>query len=44
MTFDGHRPAMDEWAERKGREGIRSYWAEKNTVSLDGLPGLESTA
>jgi hypothetical protein len=40
MNFDEHRSTMDEWAERKGADGIRSYWAEKNAVSLDGLPGL----
>ncbi len=40
MPFDEHRPTMDEWAERKGPEGILQYWAEKNSRSLDGLPGV----
>ena len=40
MTFTGHRPTMDEWAERIGSDGIRAYWAEKNAASLDGLPGV----
>ena len=40
MTFEGHRPALDHWAERKGEAGIGDYWAEKNAVSVDGLPGL----
>lgn len=40
MPLDQHRPTMDEWAERKGPEGIVQYWADKNTASLDGLPGL----
>ena len=40
MAFSGHRPNMDEWAERRGRDGIRDYWADKNAASLDGLPGV----
>lgn len=40
MTFAGHRPTMDQWAERKGSGGIRTYWADKNAASLDGLPGM----
>ena len=41
MDFRSHRPTMDEWSERKGPEGIHSYWAEKNASSVDGLPGLD---
>lgn len=40
MSFAGHRPTMDEWAERKGAAGIAGYWADKNAASLDGLPGI----
>jgi hypothetical protein len=40
MPFEQHRLAMDEWAERKGEEGIAAYWSDKNSASLDGLPGL----
>jgi hypothetical protein len=40
MTLDGHRPAIDEWANRKGLEGIQAYWQEKNSVSIDHLDGL----
>lgn len=40
MSFDAHRTKLDEWAERKGEQGVVDYWAEKNTASLDGLPGL----
>jgi hypothetical protein len=40
MDFVDHRPQADAWHARKGDEGIRAYWAEKNTESLDGLPGL----
>ena len=42
MDFERHRPTMDEWVERKGADGIRAYWKEKNGTSLDGLPGIPS--
>lgn len=32
----GQRSTLDNWAKGRGREGIKQYWAEKNTVSLDG--------
>jgi hypothetical protein len=40
MPFQEHRPTMDEWAERKGPDGIQAYWSDKNSKSVDGLPGL----
>jgi hypothetical protein len=40
MAFEGHRPTMDEWSNRKGPQGIRSYWVEKNARSIDQLDGL----
>jgi Pyridoxamine 5'-phosphate oxidase len=40
MSFERHRSQMDDWVERKGADGIHSYWSEKNTASLDGLPGI----
>jgi len=41
MNFEEHRPTMDQWSQRKGPEGIRDYWAEKNRRSIDGLDGFE---
>jgi hypothetical protein len=41
MTFDQHRPTMDQWSRRKGPDGIRDYWAEKNRFSIDELAGLD---
>lgn len=32
------RPMLTEWCEKKGEQGIRSYWLEKNQTSIDGLP------
>ena len=40
MSFEGHRPTMDQWSDRKGPEGIREYWAEENVSSIDRLEGL----
>lgn len=38
MDFVEERSMLDTWADKKGIEGIREYWQEKNTVSLDGHP------
>jgi len=34
--FAGERSLLNRWAEKKGDAGIRDYWREKNSVSLDG--------
>ena len=44
MTLEGHRPTMDQWSIRKGRDGIRRYWAENNVASIDGISGIDTTA
>ncbi len=41
MGFESHRPTMDQWSQRKGPDGIREYWAQKNRVSIDDLDGIE---
>jgi predicted pyridoxine 5'-phosphate oxidase superfamily flavin-nucleotide-binding protein len=38
MDMVGQRPTLAVWAERKGEEGVRDYWRDKNQVSFDGLP------
>lgn len=40
MAFVSHRDELPKWAERKGDEKIAAYHAEKNALSLDGLPGF----
>jgi hypothetical protein len=40
MDLVAERDQVDRWAAAKGPEGIAAYLAEKNAVSLDGLPGL----
>ncbi|HIA09055.1 MAG TPA: pyridoxamine 5'-phosphate oxidase family protein [Chromatiaceae bacterium] len=36
--YAGEREQLNEWANKKGGEGIKAYWKEKNQVSLDGKP------
>ena len=38
--FVEDRDTLVRWAERKGDEGLTAYRTEKNTRSLDGLPGF----
>ncbi len=45
MAFEGHRPQYRAWADTKLRKGgeqaLDEYKAEKNAVSIDGLPALD---
>ena len=38
MEYTGERDALIKYAENKGPAGMEAYWAEKNQVSIDGLP------
>ena len=40
MDYREERPTLQQWAARKGDDGLQEYWAEKNATSVDGLPGL----
>ena len=31
----GERPILEDWARKKGREGVEQYWKDNNTKSLD---------
>lgn len=43
LDFRAERPTLKSWAEGKGEEGLRSYWAERNATTLDGEPtGIEA--
>lgn len=37
-SYAGERDALKKWIHKKGEAGIRDYWFEKNTTSLDGKP------
>ena len=36
--YAGEREQLNEWAIKKGKDGIKAYWEEKNQESLDGKP------
>jgi hypothetical protein len=40
MSYEGDRTTLRDWAVRRGPEGVAAYQAEKNAVSIDGLPGM----
>ncbi len=40
MSMVEERNLMALWAEKKGPDGVEAYRADKNAVSIDGLPGL----
>lgn len=37
-SYQGERDTLARWAEKKGEQGIRQYWTERNQTSIDGLP------
>ncbi len=36
--FRGPRDKLRDWAIGKGDDGLREYWTQRNTTSIDGLP------
>jgi hypothetical protein len=36
--YQGDRPTLVKWAEKKGEEGLEAYRREKNVESIDGFP------
>lgn len=38
FDYQSEREQLSDWAHKKGEEGIRQYWEEKNQRSIDGLP------
>ena len=38
MEYQEDRSILKDWAEKQGEEGVRAYWAKKNTQSIDGFP------
>lgn len=37
FDYAGEREQLGNWAEKKGEQGIKAYWAQKNRSSLDGI-------
>ena len=38
LTYKQERPLLADWATKKGDDGVRNYWQEKNQVSIDNIP------
>ncbi len=38
FDYLGDRDALINWSEKKGDDGIKQYWRDKNQTSLDGKP------
>ena len=38
MDYREDRKVLSDWAEKRGTEGIRDYWRDRNQKSIDGLP------
>lgn len=36
FDYAGDREDLSAWATRKGEAGLRDYWAERNSLSIDG--------
>ena len=37
MDYKGERETLNNWAEKKGPEGIKQYWEDKNQTTIDGF-------
>jgi hypothetical protein len=38
FEFSGQRDTLIRWAEKKGEEGLMTFWKERNQLSLDNKP------
>lgn len=38
MEFRSDRDVLDKWSEDRGPDGIQTYWAERNSQTIDGAP------
>ena len=38
FDYVDEREDLNKWAKKRGEEGLKNYWQEKNQVSLDGKP------
>ena len=38
FEYEGDRDQLTEWADKKTPQGVAAYWAQKNQLSIDGLP------
>lgn len=38
FNYVGERQQLNDWAIKKGKDGLEKYWQQKNQISLDGKP------
>lgn len=38
FNYVADRELLTEWAAKKGETGLQQYWADKNQISMDGVP------
>ncbi len=38
FDFNEQRDILEQWAERRGEEGLQEYWEDRNQESIDGKP------
>jgi Pyridoxamine 5'-phosphate oxidase len=38
MAYTGERETLQRWSVQQGEDGLKQYWQNKNTRSIDGLP------
>lgn len=38
FNYVGERDQLSNWATKKGEDGIKEYWENKNQFSIDGIP------
>lgn len=38
FDYAGERDVLSNWAINKGEDGVRDYWTNRNTKTIDGLP------
>ena len=37
-SYTGERDELNDWAIKKGEDGLRKYWEDKNQFSIDNIP------
>jgi hypothetical protein len=38
MSYAAERDTLTRWSAQKGADGLKEYWKEKNTRTIDGMP------
>jgi len=38
FSYTGERGSLNDWATKKGSDGVKKYWEDKNQFSIDQIP------